>query len=76
MASKNDYWTSHRKDGTWAVKREGTDRAASIHDTQADAWKEARRLARAAESEAFLKGRDGMIKARNTYSHDPYPPKG
>jgi hypothetical protein len=54
----------------------GTDRASSIHGTQSEAWKEARRLARGAESEAFLKGRDGSIRARNTYRHDPFPPKG
>ena len=76
MPSKNNYWTSPRKDGTWSVKKTGTERASSIHDTQADAWKETRRLARGAESEAFLKGRDGTIKTRNTYGHDPYPPKG
>lgn len=76
MAKRNDYWTSQRKDGSWAVKRTGTSKASSIHDTQEGAWKEARRLARGAQSEAFLKGRDGSIRARNTYGHDPFPPKG
>ncbi len=76
MANKNDYWTSPRKDGGWSVKRSGTSRAASVHNTQAEAWKEARRLARGAASEAFLKGKDGKIRARNTYGNDPYPPKG
>lgn len=23
MAKKNDYWTSQRKDGSWAVKKQG-----------------------------------------------------
>jgi hypothetical protein len=75
MKSK-DYWTSRRKDGSWAVKRSGASRAASIHDTQAEAWKEARRLARGAEAEAYLKGRDGKIRTRNTYGSDTFPPKG
>jgi hypothetical protein len=70
----NDYWTSKRNDGKWAVKRAGTERAASLHGTQEDAWKEARRLARGAGSEAFLKDRDGKIRARNSYGNDPYPP--
>lgn len=75
--SKNDnYWTSRRGDGSWAVKKEGSSRASSVHGTQAEAWTEARRLARGAESEAFLKGRDGTIRARNTYGRDPFPPKG
>lgn len=76
MSKKGDYWTSQRTDGSWMVKKTGATRASSVHDTQADAWKEARRLARGAQSEAFLKGRDGTIRARNTYGQDPYPPRG
>lgn len=74
MANR-DYWASPRRGGGWAVKRSGTSRAASIHNTQADAWKETRRLARGAGSEAFLKGRDGKIRTRNSYGEDPNPPK-
>lgn len=76
MTEKNDYWTSKRKDGKWAVKRSGSSKATSLHETQDNAWKEARRLARGASSEAFLKGKDGKIRARNSYENDPYPPKG
>lgn len=76
MSKQNDYWTSPRKDGAWAVKHVGANRAASVHDTQANAWKEARRLARGAGSEAFLQGKDGQIRARNTYGNDSHPPKG
>jgi len=72
MARKNDYWTSKRGDGKWAVKRAGTDRASSLHETQEKAWKEARRLARGVGSEAFLKGRDGKIRTRNSYGNDPF----
>lgn len=73
--ARNDYWTSKRNDGKWAVKKVGSERAASLHGTQDGAWKEARRLARGAGSEAFLKDRDGKIRARNSYGNDPYPPK-
>ena len=76
MADNHDYWTSPRSDGTWVVKRAGARRAASIHTKQADAWKEARRLARGAGSEAFLQGKDGQIRTRNSYGSDPFPPKG
>jgi hypothetical protein len=76
MALGNDYWTSKRPDGSWTVKKSGTSRASSVHSTQDSAWKEARRLARGAGSEAYLKGRDGKIRARNSYGNDPYPPKG
>ena len=67
MARNDDYRTNLRKDGRWVVKRSGTGRATSIHDTQKEAWKEARRLARGAGSEALLIGKDGKIRARNAY---------
>jgi hypothetical protein len=75
MSGKN-YWTSPRSEGGWSVRKAGAERAASIHDSQEDAWKEAKRLARGAGSEAILKGRDGQIRARNSYGNDPFPPKG
>jgi len=71
----DNYWTSKRTAG-WAVKKEGASRAASVHSTQSEAWTEARRLARGSGGEAFLKGEDGKIRARNTYGKDPFPPKG
>ncbi|MFO1100887.1 MAG: DUF2188 domain-containing protein [Xanthobacteraceae bacterium] len=70
-----NYWTSKRSSG-WAVKKEGASRASSVHNTQSEAWNEARRLARGAGGEAFLKGENGQIRARNTYGKDPFPPKG
>lgn len=75
MSNPRNYWTTWHPDG-WAVKREGSDKATSLHDTQEDAWAETRRRARGVGGEAFLKGADGKIRARNTYGHDPYPPKG
>jgi len=76
MGTKKNYWTSKRTDGKWVVKKEGSIRASSVHDKQDIAWKEARRLARGEGSEAFLKGRDGKIRTRNSYGDDPNPQKG
>ncbi|MEZ5814854.1 MAG: DUF2188 domain-containing protein [Alphaproteobacteria bacterium] len=75
MANDKNYWTTKHGDG-WAVKREGNERATSTHDTQEGAWNETRRRARGSGGEAFLQGKDGKIRARNTYGKDPYPPKG
>jgi hypothetical protein len=75
MASKGEYWTGPRRDGGWSVKRNGTSKATSVHNTKFEAWKETRRLARGAGTEAFLKGKDGKIRTRNTYGNDPYPLK-
>lgn len=75
MAGQGNYWVSKRESG-WAVKREGTTKAASVHKSQDAAWSEARRLARGSGGEAVLKGSNGQIRARNSYGNDPYPPKG
>ena len=75
MGKAKKYWATNHNDG-WAVKREGSKRASSVHSTQSEAWKETRRLARGSEGEAFLQGKDGKIRARNTYGNDPFPPRG
>lgn len=75
MPNRNNFWVSPRPNG-WAVKNEGAGRAAAVKGTQAEAWKLARRLAKERRGEAFLKGRDNKIRERNTYGHDPYPPRG
>jgi len=76
MADKGNYWTQQRPDGKWESKREGADRASIVTDTQAEAWDYSKDKAGAAKGEAYLKGRDGKIRERNTYGKDPYPPKG
>jgi hypothetical protein len=75
MPNKDNYWTTKRPEG-WAVKREGNERATSLHSTQAEAWGETRRLARGSGGEAILKDTNGKIRAKNTYGHDPFPPQG
>ena len=76
MTKKNDFWTGLSKNGEWSVRREGSSRVASVHETQSAAWNEARRLARGAGGEAYLKGRDGKIRAQNTYAKDPNAKEG
>jgi hypothetical protein len=76
MNKSNSYWTSPKKDGGWAVKREGNSQATSIHNTQAEAWAEAKARAKVGSGEAYLKGKDNRIRERNTYGSDPFPPKG
>lgn len=76
MTDDKNYWTQKRADGKWEAKKEGADRASKVTDTQAEAWKYAKDKARDGKGEAFLKGRDGKIRERNTYGNDPHPPKG
>lgn len=76
MTDKGNYWTQQRSDGKWESKREGADRASKVTDTQAEAWAYSTEKSKETKGEAFLKGRDGKIRERNTYGKDPYPPKG
>lgn len=72
--AKNYHAVKHG--GKWAVEGEGNSRASSVHSTQAEAWGATKDLARRNSGEAFLHGENGRIRERNTYGHDPYPPKG
>ena len=76
MGNKDDVWVRQREDGDWEAKREGGERASGVHDTQAEAWEQAKDLARESNSEALLTNREGKIRERNTYGNDPHPPKG
>ncbi|MCW3780255.1 DUF2188 domain-containing protein [Defluviimonas salinarum] len=76
MPNKDNFWTSPRDDGRWEAQREGGERASRVFDTQQEAWDYTRERARETGGEAFLQGRNGRIRERNTYGDDPYPPKG
>ena len=75
MSNQDNYWVIKDED-VWKVKRGSADRASSKHRTQAEAWKDAKRLAKLSKGEAILKGEDGKIRERNSYGNDPYPPRG
>ena len=63
-------------DAGWRVKIEGSSRARSTHSTQAEATRAGRDVARRNESELLVHGRDGQIRARNTYGKDPRGSQG
>jgi ABC-type multidrug transport system ATPase subunit len=58
-------------DNGWRVDVEGQDRASGMHDTQQAAWQQAKQIAQRHQSEALLHGRNGQIRERKTYRHDP-----
>jgi hypothetical protein len=64
------------RDGRWAVEREDSQRASSLHDTQAEAETAGRVTARREQVEFYLHGRNGQIRERDSYGDDPYPPRG
>ena len=76
--SKNDIHTVpwSGEGGNWANKREHGANRRRIFVTQAEAIRAGRKLAKESKSEHFIHRRDGTIRARNSYGHDPFPPRG
>jgi uncharacterized protein YdaT len=71
---KNDYHVLPNE-GSWQVKRESADRAASLHDTQKDAIERARELAKSQKVEVVIHRPDGAIRDSDSYGKDPNPPR-
>lgn len=75
MSSSKNYSVGPHPDG-WQVKRDGAERASSVHDKKSDAVDAGRELAKASGGELRIKGQDGRIQNSNTYGpHDPNPPR-
>jgi len=73
MADKNFH--SVPWDGDWAVKKEGVSKPISIHRTQATAENKTQKLAKQGEVEAVYHNRQGIIKDKDSFGNDPFPPK-
>jgi len=71
VSGKNQHVIPH--EGKWAVKGEGNQRATSVHKTQAEAIERAREIARRGKGELLVYGRDGQIRSRDSFGHDPLP---
>ena len=55
------------RESGWAVVREGSKRATSVHRTQSEAAKEGRDIARREETEFFLHAQDGRVREHRSY---------
>jgi hypothetical protein len=64
------------RNGRWAVVGAGNSRATVIVDTQRAAIQIANPIAQNQGGDTVIHGRNGQIRERNSYGHDPYPPKG
>jgi hypothetical protein len=73
---EREVWDVEPRGDRWAVQREGTDRADSLHDHQQQAITRAVDLARRSKGQMRVKGRDGEIRDERTYGSAPYPPAG
>lgn len=72
----DNYWTHPRSDGKWGSKKEGASRDSRVFETQKDAWDYSRSQAKEGQGEAYLQNKQGQIRERNTYGHDPRDIKG
>lgn len=59
----------------WAVKGAGNSKASKVTSTQYEAIKVAENIARNQKSDTKVHGRNGKIRAGNSYGNDPFPPK-
>ena len=62
--------------GKWSVRRSGAARASATYETQKEAIARATELARSQNAVVYIHGRDGRIRERNAYGHDPSAPQG
>lgn len=75
MSKKRDIHVVPHKDGGWATKKVGTDRAGSKHNTQRAAIDRAREQAVRDRAEVVIHRRNGQIRDSDSYGNDPNPPK-
>ena len=78
MSKDRDRFVSRREDGQWANQRIGSDRASSLHSTQAEANQAAREmLQNRGGGELTTQGIHGRIVSKDTIApgNDPNPPR-
>jgi hypothetical protein len=63
-------------DGGWNVRRGGSDRVSSHHDTKQEAIDAGREVSRNQGTEFRIHNRDGRIASSDSHGGDPNPPKG
>ncbi|GMU68255.1 MAG: hypothetical protein AMXMBFR37_05880 [Steroidobacteraceae bacterium] len=76
--SKDRDRTVYRRGDEWVNKRNDSDRASSVHQTQGEAEDAAREMLRnQGGGELTTMGRDGRIRSKDTIGtgNDPFPPR-
>ena len=64
------------KGNSWQVKTANSSKAYKIVDTQKEAIAIAKNVAMNNNSELLIHGKDGQIRAKDSYGNDNFPPKG
>jgi hypothetical protein len=61
----------HIDDGRWQVRREDARRASRVFASQREAESFGRRVAERERVELIIAGRDGQVRDKRSYGHDP-----
>ncbi|GHA85357.1 DUF2188 domain-containing protein [Modicisalibacter luteus] len=72
----DNIWVVVHGDTEWAVRKESSKQPAQITKTQEEAIEAGREMAKQLGVELLIQGEDGMIRDKNSYGNDPYPPSG
>ncbi|MCK5768669.1 MAG: DUF2188 domain-containing protein [Candidatus Atribacteria bacterium] len=78
MSKGRDRTVYQRKDGIWLNKRNDAGKVSSLHNTQKDAEKAAKKMLKnQGGGELTTAGRDGKFRSKDTIKpgNDPCPPK-
>lgn len=76
MIKKPAVVTGPHTGGGWQNKIEGNKRASNVSPTKAEAQAKGRQMAIARKTEHKIQNQKGQIGERNSYGHDPFPPRG
>jgi hypothetical protein len=63
------------RDGHWAVRRTGSDKVTRTFETQGDAVRAAREIARNQGTELYIHDRTGLIRERESFGRNSGPQK-
>lgn len=62
-------------DGDWGVRGAGNSRLTEIFDTKAEAIDAGQEIAKNQKAELIIHDREGIIRQRESYGNDPFPPR-
>lgn len=60
----------------WNVKTSNSSKAYRVVDTQKEAINIAKTVAKNLQTELLIHGKNGQIRAKDSYGNDNFPPKG
>ncbi|SKC12187.1 hypothetical protein SAMN05660477_03153 [Soonwooa buanensis] len=64
------------KGNNWQVKTANSSKAYKVVSTQKEAISIGRNIATNNQSELLIHGKNGQIRAKDSYGNDKFPPKG